>query len=112
MLLRLRVFLGWMVIITGLLKIFSKLAFPLTQLTRKGQAFVWNASCEDNFQELKKKLTLAPFLILPSPTEYFVMYCDSSLMGLGGMLMQNRQVIAYTSRQLIVHERNYSTHDL
>ena len=33
-------------------------------------------------------------------------------MGLGGVLVQNRQVVAYASRQLKVHERNYSTHDL
>ena len=28
------------------------------------------------------------------------------------MLMQNRQVVAYVSRQLKVHEKNYPTHDL
>jgi len=33
-------------------------------------------------------------------------------MGLGGVLMQNRQVVAYASRQLKVHEKNYPTHDL
>ena len=40
------------------------------------------------------------------------MYCDASLMGLGGVLMQDKQVVAYASRQLKVHERNYPTHDL
>ena len=40
------------------------------------------------------------------------MYCDASKMGLGGVLMQNRQVVAYASRQLKVHEKNYLTHDL
>jgi len=39
-------------------------------------------------------------------------YCDASKMGLGGVLMQNRQVVAYASRQLKVHEKNYLTHDL
>ena len=78
---------------------FSKLALPLTQLTRKGQ-------------ELKKRLTSAPVLILPNPKESFVVYCDASKMGFGGVLMQNRQVVAYASRQLKVHEKNYPTHDL
>ena len=40
------------------------------------------------------------------------MYCDASLMGLGGVLMQHHQVVAYASRQIKVHERNYLTHDL
>ena len=91
---------------------FSKLALPLTMLTRKGQAFVWDSKCEEGFQELKRRLTTAPILILPSPSEPFEVYCDASLLGLGGVLMQNKQVIAYASRQLKVHERNYPTHDL
>lgn len=41
-----------------------------------------------------------------------MMYCDASKTSLGGVLMQNRQVMAYTSIQLRVHERNYSTYDL
>jgi hypothetical protein len=43
---------------------FSKLAFSLTQLTRKGQAYVWDVHCERSFKELKKKLMYAPILIL------------------------------------------------
>ena len=88
------------------------MALPLTQLTRKGQAFVWDAKCEKIFQELKKRLTSALVLILSNPKESFVVYCDASKMGLGGVLMQNHQVVAYASRQLKVHEKNYSTHDL
>ncbi|XP_050896947.1 uncharacterized protein LOC127103756 [Lathyrus oleraceus] len=91
---------------------FPKLDFPLTQLTRKGQAYVWNVQCEESFQELNKKLTSVPVLILPSPSESFVVYCDASKMGLCGVLMHNSQVVVYASRQLKVRERNYSTHDL
>jgi len=60
------------------------------QLTRKGQTFVWDSKCEESFQELKKRLTLALMLISPNPKEYFVVYCDASYMGLGGVLMHNR----------------------
>jgi len=81
-------------------------------LTRKGQAYVWDSKCENSFLELKKRLTLAHVLILLNPKESFVVYCDASKMGLGGVLMQNRQVVAYASRQLKVHEKNYPTHDL
>ncbi|XP_058725705.1 uncharacterized protein LOC131596998 [Vicia villosa] len=91
---------------------FSNLALPLTQLTRKGQAFVWDAACEESFEELKKKLTTSLVLILPNPSEPFVVYYDASKMGLGGVLMQDGKVVAYASRQLRVHERNYPTHDL
>ncbi|MCH97414.1 retrotransposon protein, partial [Trifolium medium] len=91
---------------------FLKLALPLTQLTRKDQAFVWDEKCEKSFQELKRRLTTAPVLILPDAKESFVVYCDASKMGLGGVLMQKGQVVAYASRQLKIHERNYPSHDL
>ncbi|XP_050902355.1 uncharacterized mitochondrial protein AtMg00860-like [Lathyrus oleraceus] len=61
---------------------FSKLSLSLTQLNRKGQAFIWTAQCEASFQELKRRLTTAPVLILQNPSEPFVMYCDASFMGL------------------------------
>ena len=107
-----RSFLGLVGYYRRFIEGFSKLALPLTQLTRNGQAYVWDAKCEKSFQELKKRLTSVPVLILPNPKESFVVYCDASKMGLGGVLMQNREVVAYASRQLKVHEKNYPTHDL
>nr|GEV16044.1 hypothetical protein [Tanacetum cinerariifolium] len=59
-----------------------------------------------------KKLCSAPILGLPEGSEDFVVYCDASHKGLGAVLMQREKVIAYASRQLKVHERNYTTHDL
>src|SRR5581483_10192732 len=64
------------------------------------------------FQTLKRKLCKAPILALPEGTDNFVVYCDASHQGLGCVLMQNEKVIAYASRQLKVHEKNYTTHDL
>ena len=57
-------------------------------------------------------MTTAPVLTLPEGTQGFVVYCDASRVGLSCVLMQNDKVIAYASRQLKVHERNYPTHDL
>jgi len=91
---------------------FSKLAAPLTKLTKKNEAFIWSEDCERSFQELKHRLVSAPVLTLPSETGGFVIYSDASYKGLGCVLMQNGKVIAYASRQLKVHERNYLTHDL
>ena len=91
---------------------FSKIALPLTQLTRKNQQFVWSADCEESFQELKLRLTSAPVLTIPESGVGFQVYCDASFGGLGCVLMQNGQVVAYASRQLKVHEKNYPTHDL
>ncbi|MCI34358.1 CCHC-type integrase, partial [Trifolium medium] len=50
--------------------------------------------------------------MLPDAKEPFVVYYDASKMGLGGVLMQSGKVVAYASRLLKTHERNYPTHDL
>ena len=57
-------------------------------------------------------MTINPALTLPEGTQGFVVYCDVSRVGLGCVLMKNYKVIAYASRQLKVHEKNYPTHDL
>ena len=91
---------------------FSKLAAPLTKLTRKEEKFVWSEACQQSFDELKRKLTSAPVLTLPSGQDGYTVYCDASRQGLGCVLMQHENVIAYASRQLKKHEQNYPTHDL
>ena len=67
---------------------------------------MWDAKCEHSFQTLKEKLATAPVLVLPNSRESFEVYCDALKMGLGGVLMQIGQVVAYASRQLKTHERN------
>ncbi|KAI3717497.1 hypothetical protein L1987_69148 [Smallanthus sonchifolius] len=91
---------------------FSKVALPLTTLTQKDKPFVWEQKQEDAFQLLQQKLCDSPILSLPDGNDDFVVYCDASNQGLGCVLMQRGKVIAYASRQLKVHERNYTTHDL
>ena len=91
---------------------FSKIATPLTKLTRKEEKFIWSEACQNSFDELKQRLTTAPVLTLPSGSEGFTVYCDASKQGLGCVLMQHDRVIAYASRQLKKHEVNYLTHDL
>nr|GEY67664.1 putative reverse transcriptase domain-containing protein [Tanacetum cinerariifolium] len=64
------------------------------------------------FQLLKQKLCSAPILALPEGSEDFIVYCDALIKGLGALLMQGEKVISYASRQLKIHEKNYTTHDL
>ncbi|GKD44192.1 putative reverse transcriptase domain-containing protein [Tanacetum coccineum] len=64
------------------------------------------------FKTLKNKLCSAPILALPQGAENFIVYCDASHKGLGAVLMQNEKVISYASRQLKIHEKNYTTYDL
>ncbi|KAG8472758.1 hypothetical protein CXB51_034674 [Gossypium anomalum] len=91
---------------------FSITAAPMTRLLRKDVKFEWTEECQQSFEELKKLLTEAPGLVQPKSGKEFVVYSDSSLNGLGCVLMQEGKVVAYASRQLKPHERNYPTHDL
>ncbi|GJU44480.1 putative reverse transcriptase domain-containing protein [Tanacetum coccineum] len=84
----------------------------MTKLTQKNVKFDWGEKEEAAFQLIKQKLCSAPILALPKGSENFIVYCDASHKGLGVVLMQNEKVIAYVSRQLKVHEKNYTTHDL
>ncbi|GJW04076.1 putative reverse transcriptase domain-containing protein [Tanacetum coccineum] len=84
----------------------------MTKLTQKNVKFDWSEKAEAAFQLLKQKLCSAPILALPEGCENFVVYCDASRKGLGAVLMQREKVIAYASRQLKIHEKNYTTHDL
>nr|ABA96740.1 retrotransposon protein, putative, Ty3-gypsy subclass [Oryza sativa Japonica Group] len=75
---------------------FSKIAKPMTRLLQKDVKYKWSEECEQSFQELKNRLISAPILILPDPKKGF----------------QDGKVVAYASRQLRPHEKNYPTHDL
>ncbi|GJS10505.1 putative reverse transcriptase domain-containing protein [Tanacetum coccineum] len=91
---------------------FFKISKPLTSLTQKNQKYEWGKEQEEVFQTLKDNLCNAPILSLPDGSEEFVVYCDASNQVLGCVLMQIGKVVAYASRQLKIHEKNYTTHDL
>ena len=91
---------------------FSRLAVPMTRLTWKEVKFVWDDSCERAFQELKRRLTSAPILIVQERGQRYTVYYDASKDGLGCVLMQSRKVMAYGSRKLNNQEQNKPTHDM
>ncbi|GJY90612.1 putative reverse transcriptase domain-containing protein [Tanacetum coccineum] len=79
---------------------------------KKNQKYVWGVEQEGAFQTLKNNLCDAPILTLRDGVEDFMVYCDASNQGLGCVLMQMGKVIAYASRQLKTHKKNYMTHGL
>ncbi|XP_027156138.1 uncharacterized protein LOC113756798, partial [Coffea eugenioides] len=83
-----RSFLGLAGYYRKFIKDFLKIAGPMTELTKKGNKFIWAPKCESSFQELKKRLTSAPVLVLPDGGEGYVVYSDASREGLGCVLMQ------------------------
>ncbi|GJW50527.1 putative reverse transcriptase domain-containing protein [Tanacetum coccineum] len=107
-----RQFLGLVGYYRRFIEGFSKIAKSMTKLTQKGIKFDWGEKEENAFQLIKQKLCSAPILALPEGSKDFVVYCDASHKGLGAVLMQREKVIAYASRQLKIHEKNYTTHDL
>ncbi|GJT49741.1 putative reverse transcriptase domain-containing protein [Tanacetum coccineum] len=109
---KIRQFLGLAGYYRRFIEGFSKIAKPMAKLTHKSVKFNWDEKEETAFQTLKQKLCSAPILALPEGSENFIVYCDTSHKGLGAVLMQKEKVIAYASRQLKIHEKNYTTHDL
>ena len=89
-----RSFLGLAGYYRRFVKGYSKIASPLTQLTRKNQKFDWNKKCEEGFTELKRRLSSAPILAVPDGGKNMVVYTYASYMGLGCVLMQEGRVIA------------------
>ncbi|GJT62452.1 putative reverse transcriptase domain-containing protein [Tanacetum coccineum] len=91
---------------------FFKIAKPLASLTQKNWKYEWGREQEEVFQTLKDNLCNAPILSLPDGPEDFVVNYDTSNQGLGCVLMQRGKVITYALRQLKIHKKNYTTHDL
>ncbi|WMV58694.1 hypothetical protein MTR67_052079 [Solanum verrucosum] len=91
---------------------FSSIASPLSKLTQKKVKFQWLDDCAKSFEQLKTRLTTAPNLTLLEYSDDYVIYYNASRVGLGCVLMQRGKFIAYASRQVKVHEKNYPTHDL
>ena len=74
--------------------------------------FEWSEKCQSSFEKLKAFLTEAPILTQSTYGKEYVIFSDASLNVLGCVLMQEGKVVAYASRQLKPHEKNYPTHDL
>ena len=87
-------------------------AAPMTRLLEKNVKYEWSEKCQRSFDKLKAFLTEAPVLTQPTCGREYVIFSYASLSGLGCVLMQEGKVVAYASRQLKPHEKNYPMHDL
>jgi ribonuclease HI len=94
------------------IKGFFKIVRPMTALLAKNIEFKWTPAFQESFETLKKKLTIVLVLILLDVHKPFSVFCDASYTEQGCVLMQEGKVVAYSSCQLKIHEKNYPTHDL
>ena len=72
---------------------FSKIAYLITSLQKKGTKFTWSQKCQDNFNKLKELITTTPILRVAEPDKEFIVYMDASKEGLGGVLTQEGHAI-------------------
>jgi hypothetical protein len=100
---------------------FSTIAAPLHDLTSKGVPYVWTEACQEAFDKLKTELCTAPVLAFPVPGAMYILDTDASDRGIGAVLSQlvpvksedgavqkyEEKVLAYASKSLSKHERNY-----
>ena len=84
----------------------------MTLLTQKMVKLQYSDDCKKSFEELRTRFPTTHFLTLPEGSDGYVIYCYASRVGLGCVLMLRDKIITYASRQLMIHEKNYPTHDL
>ena len=113
----LRSFLGLASYYRRFIPNFARVARPLHTLTRKDVAFKWNEDCQKAFDHLKNLLTKSLLLSYPDFTQPFLLETDASIDGLGAVLAQRKadkfvHPVAYASRTLLPHERNYGISEL
>ena len=94
---------------------YSKLALPLTELTKTDVRFAWAEPQQQAFDTLKQALCSAPVLLIPDPALPFTLSCDACNYAIGATLQQDQgnglQPVAYRSRKLTPAERNWDTRE-
>lgn len=89
---------------------YGKITRSLTDMLKKGN-FKWNLKAEASFEQLKMVMTQAPVLALPNFDELFIVECDATRSGIGGVLMQNQRPIAFFSHALRDKNLFFSTYE-
>jgi len=108
---KLQAFLGLSNYFRRFIKGYSSICAPLTSMTKQDTPWHWSKDCQDAFEEVKNSLCNAPVLAFPTFDSPFAIITDASLLGTGGILMQNEQPLCYTSSKFSPAELNYTTTD-
>ena len=110
-----RAFLGTAGYYRKFIRDFSRLASPLSELTKDDVPFVWGAEQQQAFDALKKAISTAPVLILPDPKLPFVVHTDASGFAVGAVLQQDQgnglQPVAFLSKKMLPAETRYPVHE-
>jgi len=110
-------FLGFANFYRRFIKDYSRIAKPLTELTKKsGKEWVWGREAEQAFQELKRRFTMAPILVHFDPARAVIIETDPSDFAIGAVLSQHNDEkrlhpVAFHSRKFQPAEINYEIHD-
>lgn len=107
-----RSFLGLATYYRRFIEGFSKIAFTMTSLKKKRRTFQWTVECQQSFERLKRLLTTTHVLKVADPKKSFMVCMDASREGVGGLLIQEGNLIAYESRKLKEYEQLYSSYNL
>ena len=110
-----RAFLGLAGFYRRFVEGFSKIALPMTQLTKTDCAWTWGAEQQRAFDALKASLCSAPVLLIPDPKLPYTLNCDACEYAVGATLQQDHgnglQPVAYRSRKLSPAEINYDVRE-
>ena len=110
-----RAFLGTTGYYRKFVKDFSRIASPLSELTKESVKFFWGPPQQKAFRELKRALQVGPVLVLPDPDLPFVVHTDASGFATGAVLQQDQgkglQPIAFMSKKMLDAETRYPVHE-
>lgn len=110
-----RAFLGTTGYYRKFVKDFSRIASPLSELTKETVKFSWGPTQQKAFVELKQAMQTGPVLVLPDSNLPFVVHTDASGFATGAVLQQDQgkglQPIAFMSKKMIDAETRYPVHE-
>jgi hypothetical protein len=91
-------------------KNYGVISKPLTDLLQKN-SFKWSETATQAFEALKRAMCSSPVLALPNFQQPFILETDACETGMGAVLMQNKQPIAYYSKAMGVKYQALSTYE-
>lgn len=109
---QLRGFLGMSGFYKKFIKDYSKIAYPMIKYLQKGNTINMNdPEYIDSFENLKALISSHPTLKFPEFDKQFTVTTDASDFAIGAVLSQQGQPVAYLTRTLNKHEKQYSATD-